>query len=102
MKTSKTELIEKARAFLSNFRFKRQEAADGVEVEGKTISRSFRVYDFFESREGVEDDDGPNFTGEKEARAQLISAMPDELKKCELSIDDNQEKAWFSVSIHVK
>lgn len=90
-----------AKQFLESLRFRGQESSDPVEVDGKMVTRSYRVFDFFEERQGEEDDDHPLFTGRQKVKDIVQAAIPDELKGCDIDVED-QEKSWFSVTLYLK
>jgi hypothetical protein len=90
--------LKEAEKFLKTLSFPRQQRAD-TEVHARPdfVFRSFRVFDYFTERGGVEDDDFPEFTGKAEAEKYVKSRMPKELEGLKLSLNE-QEKCWFTVT----
>lgn len=75
-----------------------------IESHNNAYSWSFRNYDLFTARRGEEDDDHPNFTGEKYMERVIATAE----KRSRLSKDAYtisvwpDEKSWLTVSAKAK
>ena len=77
---------------------------DPVETHSDgTISRAYRAHHFFTPREGEEDDDNPDFTGGREAQAEVERKLgPAILEKFKVSVGDAGEKSWMNVTLTPK
>lgn len=92
------DLREKAKEELSKIRFPNEWNSDSVREESNgSLERSFRDDSFYTSRRDEEDDDFPNFTGEKDVLKFLKLKLSDDvLNAFDIELYD-QEKCWFSV-----
>lgn len=74
-----------------------------LEEDGRELSRSFRNPDFYTDRDGEEDDDWADFTGEAEVLKHCKRHFSDEvLQAFDLSVHDEGEKSWFVVILREK
>lgn len=96
-----SQLISEIKRLLESLHFKGQDDSDKVEMSGKTLSRDFRHYGFFEPRFGEEDDDHPNFTDHHKVMDIVKNHFGSLVDKVKIEVYQ-QEKGWFTVSITVK
>lgn len=80
----------------------RSDQLEKVERGNKIVyTASVRAYQYFTSRDGEEDDDWPNFTGNKDVKKKIENAL--KLNKDIISDIDisGEEKGWISIIVEV-
>ena len=94
---------EQAKKELSSLKFDGDWMTHEVEEDGRELRRSFRNSDFYTDRDGEEDDDWADFTGEAEVVRLCKRHFSDAvLAAFDLSVYDEGEKSWFVVSLTEK
>lgn len=94
---------EQAKKELERLKFPGDWMVQDIEDDGGEIRKSFRNPDFYTSRPGEEDDDWPEFTGEKEVISRCERHFSKEvLEAFELEVYDEGEKSWFAVVLREK
>lgn len=73
---------------------------DKAEIEGKFVNASYRNRDMFSARDGEEDDDQPNFTGDSAVQKIVDSAFKSIKDKVKVTFGPD-EKSWFSINVDI-
>jgi hypothetical protein len=99
----KKDLQDLAHKELSSLSFPGDWMTQEINQEGESLSRSFRNSDFYTDREGEEDDDWANFTGERKVIEIATRHFSQEvLDNYDMLVEDEGEKCWFYVELRKK
>ncbi len=102
-KVKKKEIKDLAKKELSRLSFPGDWMTNELEEDGDSLRRSFRNSDYYTSRDGEEDDDWPDFTGQSEALAKATRHFSQEvLDFYNIEVYDEGEKSWFAVELTPK
>lgn len=93
---------DQAKKELSRLSFPRDWMSNDLEEDGKTLRRSFRNSEYYTSRDGEEDDDYPEFTGESEVLAHAKRHFSAEVLAVYSIHVYDEEKSWFTVELDEK